>query len=496
MNEAIIILGDQLFSAKFYDKFLKHKIFMAEDLELATHYGYHKHKIAFFFLSMRNYADELMELGFSINYEKFSRTSFLDRLDSFIKKNSIDKIFISEIQDKFFEVKLINHFKVNSIKFEILVSPMFLCSRIDFKNYLSRHRKPLMKSFYQEQRIRKKILIDSDGNPEGGEWSYDSENRKKAPKKLTNHFLPSFSSGTHEQEVFQLINTEFPLHPGSLDNFWLPVTRKDSLKVLSHFVEYHLEFFGSYQDAITARDPFLYHSIISPMLNNGLLTPDEVISYVLVEWQKNNFIPLNSVEGFIRQILGWREFVRGIYQNFSDQEESLNFFKHKRKLTDDWYNGTTGILPLDDAIQKAVKFGYCHHIERLMILSNLMLLSEIDPKEVHKWFMEMFVDSADWVMGPNIFGMGQFSDGGIFATKPYISGSNYILKMSDYRKDSNWCDLWDGLYWRFIDKHSEFFSKNHRLNMMVNLLSKMDVSKRKKLFGLAENFIKNKTCDI
>ena len=208
---------------------------------------------------------------------------------------------------------------------------------------------------------------------------------------------------------------------------------------------------------------------------------------------ENSEIPLHSVEGFLRQILGWREFVRGIYQNFSEKEENTNFFNHQRKLSSHWYDGTTGILPVDDAIKKANKYGYCHHIERLMILSNIMLLSEIDPKEVHRWFMEMFVDSADWVMGPNVYGMGQFSDGGLFATKPYISGSNYILKMSDYKKNDEWTNIWDGLYWRFIDKHSVFFSKNHRMNMMVKLSEKMDPDKKLKLFEFAEIFIKSKT---
>ena len=228
------------------------------------------------------------------------------------------------------------------------------------------------------------------------------------------------------------------------------------------------------------------------MVNAGLLTPEEVVNEAIKAMEKNPDIPLSSVEGFVRQVMGWREFVRGIYQNFSDVEEQKNFFNHKRKLTHHWYDGTTGLPPVDDAIKKANEFGYCHHIERLMVLSNIMLLSELHPHEVHKWFMELFVDSADWVMGPNVYGMGQFSDGGIFATKPYISGSNYILKMSDYKK-GDWCDVWDGLFWRFIGNHAAFFSKNPRMNMMVKLLEKMDPAKKKKLLAAAENFIATRT---
>ncbi|MDH4466815.1 MAG: cryptochrome/photolyase family protein [Bacteriovoracaceae bacterium] len=493
MSEALIILGDQLFAPNYYSKYSTHHVFMAEDLELASHYQYHKHKIAFFFLAMRNFADDLKKKSFKVTYEKLSHLSFLDRLTVFIKKNKITKIVIPEIQDKFFETKMIDFFTGGGIKYEIIPSPMFLCSRGDFRNYLARHKKPLMKNFYEEQRKKHKVLLTEEGGPLGDQWSFDSENRKKVPKNLTNKPLLPLNRGPHEAEVFKIIDEEFSAHPGSLENFWAPVTRSDSLLILKHFVVNHLESFGDYQDAMTDRDPFLYHSVISPMLNNGLLTPKEVIQTVEEARKKNPSIPLNSVEGFIRQVLGWREFVRGIYQEFSEQEESTNFFGHKRKLTKDWYLGTTGILPVDDAIKKAVKYGYCHHIERLMVLSNIMLLSEIDPKEVHKWFMEMFIDSADWVMGPNVYGMGQFSDGGIFATKPYISGSNYILKMSDYKKDPVWCDLWDGLYWRFIDKHAAFFSKNHRLNMMVKLSEKMDAKKKQRLMGIAEEFLNKKT---
>ena len=493
MNTALVILGDQLFPIKFYAS-LPHKlVFMAEDVGLATHYKYHKHKIAFFFASMRSYADELRELKFNLTYMELSDISFIDGLKSFVKKNKVSKICMAEVQDKFFESLLVSFFKENNITHEFLESPMFLCPRTEFKKYLLKHPKPFMKSFYEKERKRLSILLTPSGTPVGGQWSFDDENRKKAPKVLTNLKILEHPKDVTLNEVIKLINKKFPSHPGSLDNFWLPVNRKESLKTLKHFLKNHLADFGSYQDAITTRDPFLFHSMISPMLNNGLITPQEVIEHTLKTMSENSEIPLHSVEGFLRQILGWREFVRGIYQNFSEKEENTNFFNHQRKLSSHWYDGTTGILPVDDAIKKANKYGYCHHIERLMILSNIMLLSEIDPKEVHRWFMEMFVDSADWVMGPNVYGMGQFSDGGLFATKPYISGSNYILKMSDYKKNDEWTNIWDGLYWRFIDKHSVFFSKNHRMNMMVKLSEKMDPDKKLKLFEFAEIFIKSKT---
>jgi deoxyribodipyrimidine photolyase-related protein len=493
MKQALIVLGDQLFPPSFYIPHKDKLVFMAEDLGLATHYKYHKHKIAFFFASMRTYADELKAKKFNVHYEELSDQDFFKRLQVFVKKNQIKKIAVAEIQDKFFETKVLKFCETYKLDLDVLESPMFLCSRQEFKNYLFYHPKPFMKTFYEKERKRLKILLTPQGKPEGGQWSYDVENRKKAPKTLTNKALLKHSGNQHLKDVIKLVGDKFPSHPGSLDNFWLPINRKEALKILDHFLAHHLSDFGDYQDSITSRDPFLYHSMISPMVNNGLITPKEVVDKVLDVWEKDSSIPLNCVEGFVRQVLGWREFVRGIYQNFSELEESKNFFNHKRKLTKDWYQGTTGILPVDDAIKKAQTYGYCHHIERLMVLSNFMLLSEIDPKEVHKWFMEMFVDSADWVMGPNVYGMGQFSDGGLFATKPYISGSNYVLKMSDYKKGEEWCDIWDGLFWRFIDNHSAFFSKNPRMNMMVKLLEKMDKTKKSKLFKLAEDFLQAKT---
>lgn len=492
MNCGLLILGDQLFPLEFYKKYQASPVFMAEDLGLATHFKYHQHKIAFFFLSMRTYADQLKDAGFSIEYHKLSQTSLTDLLGRFIKRHQLQTLVVPEIQDKFYEREIRQYCKSQGVSLEILESPMFLCSREQFKSYLNTHSKPFMKSFYESERKRLGVLMSRGGRPEGGQWSYDVENRKKAPKELKNHGLVKLPQSPHLEEVSALVEEYFSSHPGSMKDFWLPTDRKGSLQALDHFIHHHLEHFGDYQDAITARDPFLYHSIISPMVNNGLITPDEILKKVLKRYQSKKGVPLASVEGFLRQVMGWREFVRGVYQNFSEKEDTENFFGHKRKLSRAWYEGTTGISPVDDAIKKARKYGYCHHIERLMVLSNIILLCEVHPTEVHRWFMEMFVDSADWVMGPNVYGMGQFSDGGIFATKPYISGSNYILKMSDYKK-GEWCEVWDGLFWRFIGLHADFFSQNYRMNMMVKTYEKMDPAKKKKLTRRADEFIQNMT---
>jgi deoxyribodipyrimidine photolyase-related protein len=492
MTEVLVVLGDQLFPHKFYKPHLGKLVFMAEDVGLCTHFKYHKHKLIFFLAAMRTYADELRAGGHSVHYEELGDVPYVDRLRAFLRKKKVTKVSVGEIQDKFFEAALLGALAADGVACEVLETPMFLCSRREFKNYLFHHPKPFMKTFYEGERKRLKILLAGKGKPEGGQWSFDVENRKKAPKTLTNKELVRFAPTAHVEAVSALVEARFPDHPGEARNFWLPVDRKGALRSLRHFVDHHISDFGSYQDAITPRAPFLYHSIISPAVNAGLLTPAEVIEAVTTAREKDPAIPLASVEGFVRQVMGWREFVRGIYQNFSEEQERRNFWGHERKLTDHWYAGTTGLPPVDDAIRKANEYGYCHHIERLMVLSNAMLLSELDPREVHRWFMELFVDSADWVMGPNVYGMGQFSDGGIFATKPYISGSNYILKMSDYKK-GDWCDVWDGLFWRFIGNHTEFFARNPRLSMMARQLEKMDPVRKKRLLGLASDFIASRT---
>ena len=234
--------------------------------------------------------------------------------------------------------------------------------------------------------------------------------------------------------------------------------------------------FGKYEDAILKDEIFLHHSVLTPMLNVGLLTPKFIINQSIA-FANNNDIPINSLEGFVRQIIGWREFIRGIYQVKGSTQRTTNFFQFKRKIPPSFYDGTTGIEPIDDTIKKVLKTAYCHHIERLMILGNFMVLCEFDPDEVYRWFMELFIDAYDWVMVPNVYGMSQFSDGGLMATKPYISGSNYLRKMSNY-KNGSWQEVWDALYWNFIDKNRDVFIKNPRMKFMVSMYDKMNDEKK------------------
>lgn len=490
---AICILGNQLFEPKLLPQKPSKDvvIFMREDRDLCTHFRYHKHKIIFFLSAMRKYAEELREAGFKVQYEKLGEfnNSFEDRLMMFLKKNKCQKLEMFEIEDKFFEIRIKDSLTKAQLDFEFFKSPMFLTERSDFMSMQSSTKKPFMKTFYERQRKHLKILINADGSPVGGKWSFDTENRKPLPKNHVSPKLPDFKPDKIDQEVFKLVEKEFSDHPGTCEDFWLPTERVGARAWAKNFFENRFAEFGPYEDALSKDQPFLYHSVLTPYLNTGLITPKECVLAALKYTQKNN-ISMNSCEGFIRQVIGWREFIRGIYQNYSEIQESKNFFNHQKKLSSAWYSGNTGVPPLDDVIKKTIKYGYAHHIERLMVVGSLMLLLEIHPHEAHKWFMEMFIDSSDWVMGPNVYGMALFSDGGIFATKPYFCGSNYLRKMGGYPK-GDWCDGIDGLYWGFIKKHEKFFLKNPRLSMMVRTAQKMPEEKWNHI-NLAANHLKKK----
>ena len=485
----LIILGNQLFNPIYLKNLNIDLVFMAEDFGLCTYQKHHKLKILMFFLAMRAYHRELKEKGFSVIYKEIKDKDFKEKYEnkliSVIKKNQVSKVFLFEIEDKFFENRIKKISQLPGVSIEFLTSPMFLSKREKFSSFAKNKKFLMMGKFYQEQRRDLDLLLDENKKPIGGKWSFDDENRKKLPKDITIPSLLKVKEEPFEKELSGWINEVFDEHPGSLEKRWMPVTRKGTKKWLKNFLEVKFNNFGSYEDAISSKHNFIFHTALSPMLNNGLLTPGELIDALKKYADK---VPLNSYEGLLRQIIGWREFIRGIYQEKGDIQEKSNFFNHKKKMKNSWYQGTTGITPLDDAIKFTSKYGYTHHINRLMVIANIMNLSELSPKEIYKWFMEMFVDSSDWVMVPNVFGMSTFADGGLMATKPYICGSNYLIKMSDYKK-GDWCTVVDGLYWKFIEKNSAFLLKNPRLGLMVGALKKMDKNRKLIIFEAAEKFV-------
>ena len=373
---------------------------MAEDVGLCTYVKHHKQKIAFFLACMREYRDELTQRGIDVHYEGLDAEgdrdrSYEDKLEHFLAQIETKQFMVWEIEDKFFEERIFAFAEKKRLRITVLPSPMFLTTRAQLEHWLTKNR-PLMRNFYKWQRQRLQLMVNRSGEPAGGQWSFDEDNRKALPRGKALPGIKLAKPNGMLRDVIKMVSERFSDHPGELneETWWLPVTRRTALNWLSQFLEERFADFGAYEDALTTRGPFLFHSVLSPMLNIGLLTPEEVLLEALKAAKKNH-IPLNSLEGFVRQIAGWREFIRGIYRVFSGEQERTNCFDHHRLPTNHWYEGTTGLLPLDDAIRKAQRYGYTHHIERLMVVGNLMLLCEIEPRHAHRWFMEMYIDSSD-----------------------------------------------------------------------------------------------------
>ena len=488
-----LILGDQLFPQKYLQKYKKDFFYIAEDIGLCTQEKFHKHKLILFLSAMRSYRDDLINNKFNVIYNEIDQdknSSYSEKLEKIIKKKKVKKIITYKISDHFFDKILRKICKKLKVELSFIPSPMFLTKQSLKEKFFENNKKPFMGNFYKLQRSDLDILMKGN-DPEGQQWSYDELNRKKLPESISIPDLKKVTETNNTKQIKKIISTLFSDHPGSIDNFNIPTTRKQAISWLDDFLKNKFFLFGDYEDAISKKGHVLFHSLLSPLLNIGLLTPEEVVNKSL-KFAKINKIKINNVEGFIRQIIGWREFIKNVYDYHNTFMKTSNFWNHKLKLKKSWYHGTTGIEPLDQAIKEIDKHGYAHHIIRLMLIANIMNLSGIDPKEIFKWFMEMFIDSSDWVMTPNVFGMGTFSDGGIFATKPYICGSNYLLKMSDYKR-GDWCEVVDGLYWQFIEKNKKYIKSNHRLSMMAHSLEKIDPDRKKRIFSQANNFIKENT---
>ncbi|MEZ4799011.1 MAG: cryptochrome/photolyase family protein [Flavobacteriales bacterium] len=460
---------------------------LVEDELFFTQYKFHKQKIAYHKATMAYFFSEISGQKEYISSQDI-RHKTADLFDYLFSKK-VNKVTLFDPSDYLLERRIHRYARKHNIEVEIRQSPNWLCSREYILNYFKNKKRYFFTSFYIDERKRHGMLLDAAGEPVGGKWTFDTENRKKIPSGT---FIPAMNKvRTSEIEMDAREKTErtFGSNPGHLNQWYYPITRDQSLVWLDQFLREKFQNFGTYQDAIVKGNGSLFHSILTPMLNVGLLYPQEVAKRA-IEIGLENEIPLNALEGFLRQVIGWREYIRAVYLLKGVEERTKNFFDHQRKLPESFYSGTTGIPPVDDAIARMNESAYTHHIDRLMVLGNFMLLCEINPDEVYRWFMELFIDAYDWVMVTNVYGMSQFADGGLMSTKPYISGSNYILKMSNFQKGP-WCEIWDGLFWRFIDKHRDFFLKNPRLGMMVRTFDKMNITKKEYLLQKADNYLKS-----
>lgn len=455
-------------------------VFLLEEFLFFKQYPFHKKKLILHRASMKAYQHFLEKKGFQVEY--IENADIRTIIPTLIEKG-YTHLNVAEVTDDWLHKRMIR----SAIPLTIHRTPYFLNSMNDVHTFFSKKKTYFQTDFYIWQRKQRKILVDESLKPTGGQWTFDADNRKKFPKDAS---VPNITPAPNQrfvEEAVLYVETYFPKNPGNSHNFFYPIHSSDAQIWLKTFLDERFEKFGIYEDAMVRTENFLHHSVLSPLINIGILTPDDVIQQTLHHAHKHH-IPLNSLEGFVRQILGWREFIRIVYACEGRKQRTTNHFGFTRKIPRSFWKGTTGISPVDTVIHHTLNDGYTHHINRLMVLGNFMLLCEFDPDDVYRWFMEMYVDAYDWVMVPNVYGMTQFADGGLMTTKPYISGSNYLLKMGDWTK-GEWQEIWDGLFWRFMHVHRNLFRKNPRMGMLLKTFDKMDPTKRNHLLKKAEDFL-------
>lgn len=471
-------------------------VYLVEELLFFKHYHFHKQKLVLHRASMKQYEDYLLQSGFTTVYiEATSNLSDIRRLVEHLAQNNTKEIHYTDVYDDWLRRRLLETAAVAGIAMTEYQTPGFLNTLEETDNFFHNRKHYFQTDFYIWQRKQRNILVDSHYKPAGGKWTFDTDNRKKIPTTETIPAIGFPQANTYVLEAKEYVGKNFPGNPGCIDSplysqhGFYPVNFNETEEWLSNFLEQRFAKFGIYEDAMKIDHSYLFHAVLTPMLNIGLLTPTDVITKTMAFAKKEN-IPLNSLEGFIRQIIGWREFMRILYERESRKQRTLNFWQHDKKIPASFWTGDTGIAPVDIVIKRILETGYCHHIERLMVLGNFMLLCRFNPHEVYRWFMEMFIDSYDWVMVPNIYGMSQFADGGLMTTKPYISGSSYLMKMGNWEKGI-WQQIWDGLFWLFIHDNRSFFEQSPRMKMLVNTLDKMTADKRKQHFETATEYLQN-----
>jgi len=473
-------------------------VYLVEEWLFFKQYPFHFQKLLLHRASMQQYKKYLCSRGYTVHYiETNENISNVLELVPFLAKQKITHIQVVDPTDNWLTNRLSQSCKKNHITLSLFNSPGFLNPLSTTDTFFEKRNKFFQTDFYTWQRKTRKILVNEALQPVGGKWTFDADNRDKFPKNKQAPICEFIEENELIKAATLYITQYFPNNPGIKDapfkhqgtKGYYPIDFESAQLWLKQFLNTRFSEFGIYEDAMVAGESILHHSVLSPLINIGLLTPQQVLNETLSH-AANSAIPINSLEGFIRQIIGWREFIYQVYARAGGKQRTRNYWGFKRKIPASFYKGDTGIVPLDDTIQKLNQTGYNHHIERLMILGNFMLLCEFDPDQVYQWFMEMYVDAYDWVMVPNVYGMTQFADGGLMTTKPYISGSNYILKMSNYSK-GEWQEIWDGLFWRFMHVHRSFFLQNARLGMLVKTFDKMPETKKAFHLNNAEKYLQN-----
>lgn len=474
-------------------------IYLVEEELFFKQFKFHKQKIILHKASMHAYSAQLKSDGHHVvHIDANENHAKLETLFTYFKNKGITHISSCFPSDDWLKKRVDCAAQKNIIKIKWIEGPDFITNLEEIATFFKDKKHYHQTDFYIHQRKKMNILLVDKHTPVGGKWTYDSENRKKLPKDIHIPKTNFHQADEHLKKAIEVVDLHYKHLPGSstLSNGLFPWawTREQALNNLYDFLNHRFTHFGEYEDAIAKDEHFIFHSLLSPSINIGLLTPQDVIDATLHFASKNN-LPLNSLEGFIRQIIGWREFIRATYLLNGSYQRTRNYWGFNRKIPRSFYTGETGIVPVDQTIKKILKTGYAHHIERLMVLGNFFLLCEFDPDEVYRWFMELFIDAYDWVMVPNVYAMTQFADGGTMTTKPYISGSNYLFKMSDYKKEkvdqnNSWHFIWDSLFWQFMNKQRSFFLSNPRLGMLIHTYDKMSPQKQKEYAETAKAFLK------
>ena len=465
-------------------------VFLIEESLYFSEFKFHKQKLVLHRASMQRYKQYLEQNQIKVEYIEFHQLATTEAIANILQKYQIEAVELYDVIDDWLNSRLVKALKLASIELTIHSSQMFLTLESEFRDFFesrSGARKYWMNDFYIWQRKRLNILIDKDNKPIGGKWSYDTENRKKLPKDI---IIPkTFETQDNEyiREAREYVEQYFPDNFGKTEQFWCPIDFEGAKAHLREFLHNRLELFGPYEDAISTQSDSVFHSTISPLLNNGLLTPDYVIQQTL-NFISDNQVSLASTEGFIRQIIGWREYIRALYVLEGTKIRNSNYFGANRTMPKAMWTSKTGIEPIDDHIQVLEKYAYTHHIPRLMLFGNYLNLCQIQPNAVYHWFMEMYIDAYDWVMVANVYSMTLYADGGLLTTKPYIASSNYILKMSDFKK-GEWSPILDALFWNFVGKHFDKLQNEGRLGFIGVQYNKMPETKKQSYAKIAKEYL-------
>ncbi|MEM1055656.1 MAG: cryptochrome/photolyase family protein [Bacteroidota bacterium] len=477
MSAASLVYPNQLFAdhpaLEDTDRVILHEddLFFRDEQYPAR---YHKLRLTLHRATMRRYAESLERDGRSVEYVAWAdRVSTADLLARLAKDN-VTTVRLCEPVDFTLEKRLSQAAEDAGLTLDVLPTPLFLNTREDNRQFFDGRKRYFMADFYKHQRRRLGVMVDGGGDPVGGQWSFDHDNRKKLTKQALAEVpaLPEMSHDDIVQEAMDYVEEHFPDHVGQSGPLPYPTTHEAASDWLTAFVRERFDRFGPYEDAVEPGQSSLYHGVLTPMLNIGLLTPQQVLDAAL----DADDIPINSREGFVRQVIGWREYMRATYDLEGVPMRTANMWDFQREIPEAWYTGETGLAPVDDVIPRVLQTGYANHIERLMVLGGALFLSRFHPREVYRWFMEMFIDAYDWVMVPNVYGMSQHAAGPVITTKPYMSGSNYLRKMSHYPR-GDWEAEWDGLYWTFMRDYREPIETYHRMSMLTGHLDRMGEEK-------------------